>query len=84
MDLGLRDLDGKPVPLPTAFDAFGPAAHADAKVADEAARRNRDALKAAMHQHGFRVNPKEWWHFSRLYGWRWPIATVGDQGGQQR
>ena len=27
-----------------------------------------------MHAAGFRVNPKEWWHYSRLWGWRWPIA----------
>ena len=35
---------------------------------------HREALKTAMHAAGFRVNPKEWWHYSRLYGWRWPVA----------
>jgi len=82
VDVGLRDLDGKPVPLPTAFDAFGPGAHAQAKLADGAAQKNRDLLRAAMHEHGFRVNPKEWWHFSRLYGWRWPVAQVADQAAR--
>jgi D-alanyl-D-alanine dipeptidase len=74
VDLGLADLDGKPAPMPTQFDAFGPDAAADAPVADPAARANRDALAAAMHDAGFRVNPKEWWHFSRVWGWRWPIS----------
>jgi D-alanyl-D-alanine dipeptidase len=77
--VGVADLDGGPVPLPTQFDAFGPAAAADAPVADPTARENRDALRAAMDAHGWRVNPKEWWHFSRLYGWRWPPARVPDQ-----
>ena len=44
------------------------------------AKKNRDALRAALHANGYRVNPKEWWHFSRLYGWRWPPARVPDQG----
>jgi len=74
VDLGLADLRGDPVPLPTKFDAFGPEAAADAPLPDGPARRNRDALEAAMHAAGFRVNPKEWWHYSRLWGWRWPIA----------
>jgi D-alanyl-D-alanine dipeptidase len=21
------------------------------------------------------LNPAEWWHFSRLWGWRWPVAN---------
>jgi zinc D-Ala-D-Ala dipeptidase len=74
VDLGLADLAGEPVALPTQFDAFGPAAAAGAPLADARVRAHRDALESAMHDAGFRVNPKEWWHFSRLYGFRWPIA----------
>jgi D-alanyl-D-alanine dipeptidase len=74
IDLGLADLEGRPVALPTEFDAFGPAAAADAPLPEGPARANREALKEAMYAAGFRVNPKEWWHFSRLYGWRWPPA----------
>ena len=74
IDLGLADLDGGPVPVPTAFDAFGPEAAADAPLPEGLARANREALKEAMHAAGFRVNPAEWWHYSRLYGWRWPPA----------
>jgi D-alanyl-D-alanine dipeptidase len=79
VDLGLLALDGSAVPLPTGFDEFGPRALAKAPLPDAAAAKNRDLLEAAMHANGWRVNPKEWWHFSRLYGWRWPLARVPDQ-----
>lgn len=80
VDLSLAGLDGAPAPVPTAFDDFGPQALADAPLPDGPAKRNRDALEAAMHDAGFRVNPKEWWHYSRLYGWRWPVAGGVEQG----
>jgi zinc D-Ala-D-Ala dipeptidase len=76
VDLGLADEKGDPVELPTAFDAFGPAAAADAPLPAGPAKRHRDLLIAAMRSAGFRPNPKEWWHYSRLYGWRWPVATA--------
>ena len=74
VDLGLADLAGEPVPVPTELDAFGPEASADAPLPEGPAKANREALKAAMHGAGFRVNPKEWWHYSRLWGWRWPAV----------
>ncbi len=74
VDAGLANLSGEPVQMPTAFDAFGPAAAADAPLPDGPAKEHREALRAAMHAAGFRVNPREWWHFSRLWGWRWPVA----------
>jgi len=74
VDVALAGPSGEAVSLPTAFDAFGEAAHADAPLADGPAKQHRSALAAAMYQAGFRVNPKEWWHYSRLYGWRWPIS----------
>ena len=76
VDLELADLSGARLPMPTPFDAFGPAAAADAPLPEGAAKEHREALKAAMYAAGFRVNPKEWWHYSRLYGWRWPVATA--------
>lgn len=75
VDVGLADARGLPVELPTPFDAFGPRAAADAALPQGPARDHRDALRAAMTAAGFRVNPREWWHFSRLYGWRWPVAA---------
>jgi zinc D-Ala-D-Ala dipeptidase len=74
VDVGLADLSGEPVEMPTPFDAFGPAAAADAPLPDGPAKAHREALRVAMHSAGFRVNPREWWHFSRLWGWRWPAA----------
>jgi D-alanyl-D-alanine dipeptidase len=75
IDLGLVDRKGDAVPLPTRHDEFGPRTGADAPLADPAARKNRDLLRAAMTAAGFRVNPREWWHYARLWGWRWPIAV---------
>ncbi len=72
INLALADSSGTIVPLPTGFDAFGPRAAADAPLPDGPAKENRDALIAAMRSAGFRPNPKEWWHFSRLWGFRWP------------
>jgi len=74
VDVTLADLAGTPVEMPTRFDEFGPQAAADAPLPDGPARTHREALRAAMHAAGFRVNPAEWWHFSRLWGWRWPVA----------
>jgi D-alanyl-D-alanine dipeptidase len=76
VDLELADQSGARLPMPTPFDAFGPAAAADAPLPDGPAKEHREALKTAMYAAGFRVNPKEWWHYSRLYGWRWPVATA--------
>ena len=73
VDLGIADLSGAPVPVPTKLDAFGPEAYSDAPLPEGPARRNRDLLEKAMYAAGFRVNPKEWWHYSRLWGWRWPV-----------
>ncbi|TMA18220.1 MAG: D-alanyl-D-alanine dipeptidase [Deltaproteobacteria bacterium] len=75
VDVGLADEKGEPVELPTPFDTFGAAAAADAPLPEGPAKRHRDLLVAAMRSAGFRPNPKEWWHYSRLYGWRWPVAT---------
>jgi D-alanyl-D-alanine dipeptidase len=74
VDVALAGPSGEAVELPTPFDTFGPAAHADAPLPDGPAKQHRDALAKAMYDAGFRVNPKEWWHYSRLYGWRWPAA----------
>jgi len=75
VDVALADLSGEPVAMPTAFDAFVPEAAADAPLPDGPAKEHRDALRAAMQAAGFRVNPAEWWHFSRVWGWRWPVAA---------
>ncbi|HYZ89055.1 MAG TPA: M15 family metallopeptidase [Myxococcales bacterium] len=79
VDLGLANLDGSLVEMPTPFDAFGSDAAADAPLADGPAKAHREALRAAMYSAGFRVNPSEWWHFSRVWGWRWPVARTTER-----
>lgn len=68
VDLALVDANGRPLPMPTQFDAFVPEARADAEVL-EPMRRNRDRLIDAMATEGFRVLSSEWWHFD-ADGWR--------------
>ncbi len=80
IDAGLADLQGNLVPLPTPFDTFGPRAAARAPMPDGPAKENRDLLAAAMYRAGFRPNPREWWHFARLYGFRWPLLRDEDLG----
>ena len=64
VDLSLADPAGRPVEMPTGFDAFGPKARAWATDGVSApARRHRDLLREAMSAAGFSVNPVEWWHF---------------------
>lgn len=84
VDLDLADPAGAPVPVPTQFDDFGPLAAADAPLPDGAARTNREALESAMHAAGFRVNPKEWWHYSRLWGWRWPQVNGVQRASREK
>ncbi len=74
VDLELADRSGRRLEMPTPFDSFRPEAAADAPIPEGPAKERREALKAAMYAAGFRVNPSEWWHYSRLYGWRWPVA----------
>lgn len=68
VDCGLVDLEGRPLPMPTAFDAFVPEARSDAELASAELTRNRETLVSAMEAEGFRVLSSEWWHFD-ADGW---------------
>ena len=68
VDLGLMrcehgsrcvDLD-----MGTGFDYFDLRAHTDAPGITPEQRRNRQQLRAAMEQGGFRNYPLEWWHYT--------------------
>ena len=73
VDVALVDLDGQPLPMPTEFDDFTPAAHRDAVVKDPAARANRELLTSVMEANGFVGLRTEWWHFD-IENWRdYPI-----------
>ena len=65
VDVGLVDLAGADVALPTDFDEFTTRARASAVqgVAPEA-RAHREALREAMMAAGFVASRSEWWHFS--------------------
>lgn len=75
VDLTLVDAKGEPLPMPTGFDAFVPAAHHGAKVEPERAR-NRERLKAAMEAEGFRPNRMEWWHYDAPGAAKLPVLDV--------
>jgi D-alanyl-D-alanine dipeptidase len=64
VDVALINLgSGHPLPMPTAFDALTPAAHASYADLPAAILQNRATLFAAMTQCGFVNYPGEWWHF---------------------
>jgi len=68
VDVGLVDLAGALLPMPTPFDSFRPEAAADADVPPPG-RHNRARLIEAMAAEGLRVLSSEWWHFD-ADGWR--------------
>ncbi len=77
VDLSLAGADGRPVEMPTPFDAFDRRAHADAvEGVSEAARRHRRLLRQAMEAEGLLVNPREWWHFAARDAARHPLLDV--------
>lgn len=81
VDLSLADAAGRPVALPTAYDAFGPKARAGATEGiTPAALRHRRLLRAAMEAEGFRVNPAEWWHYDAPEAAGAPLLDVPLEG----
>lgn len=63
VDLTLVDTGGRPLPMPTAFDDFGPAAHRGSGAGGREAQANAARLADAMAAEGFEPLPTEWWHF---------------------
>ncbi len=73
VDVGLVDLDGKPVVLPTAYDAATRDAFRDRALAGEHGAEAR-TLEAAMTAAGFVGLATEWWHFDFKSGKPFPLA----------
>lgn len=73
VDLSLVQLDGGVVEMPSPYDFFGKAAHHAFDGGTAEARRNRQALKAAMTGAGFTINPMEWWHYDLPNAKRFPL-----------
>lgn len=63
VDLTLVDRDGRELPMPTAFDDFGPKAHRDYTDLPNDVIKNRAILEDVMTDAGFLGLPTEWWHF---------------------
>lgn len=73
VDVGLADAKGRPLPMPTEFDAFSPdAAHGAKGVSPEKAA-NAARLRAAMVAAGFEPLAEEWWHYRDPDGAAWPL-----------
>jgi zinc D-Ala-D-Ala dipeptidase len=77
IDLTLITLvDGKEVQMPTPYDATVVQSHADYPHVPEVAKKNRALLISAMERHGFKVFPKEWWHYD-FNDWRaYPLMDI--------
>jgi len=76
VDVTLVDKSGRELVMPTDFDDFSEAAHADAKTSESAAK-HRAILQAAMTKAGFEIYPYEWWHFD-LKDWKnYPPMDIG-------
>jgi D-alanyl-D-alanine dipeptidase len=64
------------VAMPTAYDTFTDSSAARAACGTFEQRRRRDLLRRVMEREGFRVDPKEWWHFD-YRGWAdFPVLDV--------
>jgi D-alanyl-D-alanine dipeptidase len=62
-DITLIDKNGKEMAMPTGFDSFSDAAHADYNNLPKQIIENRNFLISGMEQQGFVVNSLEWWHY---------------------
>jgi zinc D-Ala-D-Ala dipeptidase len=63
VDLTLATADGGTVEMPTPYDSFTVAAHHGYDGGTSSSRENRERLKRAMLQAGFKTNRMEWWHY---------------------
>ena len=65
IDLTLVDLESKcEVDMGSSFDFFGEISHHGTSKISAEQQANREILKKAMTSHGFRLYPKEWWHYT--------------------
>jgi D-alanyl-D-alanine dipeptidase len=63
IDVTLADEQGRPLPMPSAYDEFTDRAHRDYAGGTPVERANRALLESTMARHGFVGLPTEWWHF---------------------
>ena len=77
IDVGLVELrSGRPVLLPTDFDAMTTAARSDYQQLPAAALKHRAILHRALRQHGFQNYAAEWWHFDHKTWPQYPLLDL--------
>ena len=74
VDVGLTDLQGRDMAMPSGYDDFSERAHRNYPKTPESERKNSLILEEAMKKEGFIPYPTEWWHFDDA-GWeKFPYA----------
>jgi len=77
VDLSLYDLKtGKEMKMPSGYDEMTERAYADYPGGTDEERARRALLRDAMEKQGFKVIPKEWWHFDYKDWKLYPILHV--------
>lgn len=76
VDLTLTDLNGKDLDMGTDFDHCGFEAYMSNLNLPSEVIANRTLLKTIMEKHSFRGIRTEWWHFSHLSAYNYPLADI--------
>jgi D-alanyl-D-alanine dipeptidase len=76
VDLGLADESGRPLPMPSAYDEFGPRSRHGSAGSDSDAGRNSERLRSAMERAGFESLAEEWWHYRDPDARDWPLLDI--------
>ena len=76
VDLTITTLDGKELDMGTDFDHCGYEAYMTNMNLPSEVIANRMFLKEIMEKHGFKGIRTEWWHFSHLTAYAYPLADI--------
>ena len=76
VDLTLTDLNGKELDMGTDFDHCGVEAYMTNLNLPSEVIANRTLLKTVMEKHDFKGIRTEWWHFSHLSAYTYPLANI--------
>jgi D-alanyl-D-alanine dipeptidase len=75
IDVTLVTLEGCYIEMGSDYDYFGREAHIDNYNFPEEVLQNRKLLIDGMKKFGFQTIRTEWWHFSYLKSWSYPIMN---------
>lgn len=76
VDVGLTDDQGNELEMSSGYDEFTEKAHANYSGGTHLQTRNREILKSAMLQAGFKGIRTEWWHYDHPQAKSFPILDV--------